>query len=72
MPYGPKGKLVTPPFIHPIFIVTVWDAVVLLWKYIISQPLRKEFMKQVAFLEKMRSILVDKILEIGGPLVHLR
>jgi hypothetical protein len=66
MPYGPKGKLVTPPFIRPIFIVTVWDAVVLLWKYIISQPLRKEFMKQVAFLEKMRSILVDKILEIGG------
>src|SRR5688572_9510334 len=66
MPYGPEGKLVTPPFTRPILIVTVWDAVALLWKYIISRPPRKEFMKQVAYLEKMRSILVDKILEMGG------
>ncbi|EXX75380.1 uncharacterized protein OCT59_017995 [Rhizophagus irregularis] len=57
MPYGPKGKLVTPPFIRPIFIVTVWDAVVLFWKYIISQPLRKEFMKQ----EKNQELLFQSI-----------
>ncbi|RGB42250.1 hypothetical protein C1646_810091 [Rhizophagus diaphanus] len=71
MPYGPEGKLVTPPFTRPILIVTVWDAVALLWKYIISRPPRKEFMKQAAYLEKMRSILVDKILEMGGDLESL-
>src|SRR5581483_7665900 len=66
MPYGTKGELLTPPFTRQILIITVWDAVALLWKYIISQPPRKKFVDQVAYLKKMQCILVDKILEMGG------
>src|SRR3954451_17358302 len=43
MPFGVNGKLVEPPHCQPIPIVTVWDAVALLWTiYIMGMEFIKE------------------------------
>ncbi len=81
MPYGPTGKLVTPPFIRPILIITVWDAIALLWTFNISQPprvkynynikpSRMKFQNQTAYLVEMLLILANKILKMGEDLAH--
>src|SRR5437016_5336286 len=63
--------------LRSILIITVWDAVALLWTYSISRPLKvkcnykanppmKKFLNQVEYLKKIQSILVGKLLEIGN------
>src|SRR6266542_4058558 len=81
MPYGPTGKLVTPPFIRPILIITVWDAIALLWTFNISQPPRvkynhnvklprTKFQNQTAYLVEMLLVLANKILKMGEDQVY--
>ena len=64
-----------PPSSRPILIITVWDAVALLWTYSIGRPPkmkcnykikppRKKFKNQAAYLVKMLSILAVKITEM--------
>ena len=76
MPYGHKGKEMTPPSARSILIITVWDAVALLWTYSISRPPKvkcnykanppmKKFENQVAYLEKMQLVLVEELLKMG-------
>lgn len=63
-------------FTHSIFIITLWDAVILLWKYMTFQSemqlrckaFRKEIWDRVAYLMKVQSVLVEKILEMEGKM----
>ncbi|RGB40357.1 hypothetical protein C1646_753428 [Rhizophagus diaphanus] len=41
IPYGTDGKLITPPGLQPIHMITIWDVVCLLWKYYIRRRQKK-------------------------------
>jgi hypothetical protein len=70
-----QGQMDVPTVYCPILIITVWDAIALLWKYSISRPPkmkcnynvnppRKKFENQVAYLVKKLSDLAKKIVEM--------
>src|SRR4051794_1098066 len=64
MPFGVTGKIVKPPHCRPIPIVTVWDAVALLWTIYIMKMKDFEEMElqdQKKYLSRMLVILADKI-----------
>ncbi|CAB4407255.1 unnamed protein product [Rhizophagus irregularis] len=65
IPFGTEGKLIEPPFCRPIPIITVWDAVALLWTiYIIKMGESFKgmgFRDQIIYLSRMMINLGDRI-----------